>query len=156
MVAGGKLLLSACMYALSAHIECRDTLRELVNSPLNPILFHPRPNLHKSQYTLLNSNPTPPVRNTDHAPLPPSIPPITLPPLPNPNTHLPLQQLPQRTPIPQINPLPLPLSLPLPTTFFSSNPIISLRPTNRATQPNLLIRRLFIQHISSLWRQNQC
>jgi len=67
---------------------------------------------------------------------PPFTPSVPLP-TPHLHTHLHPQQPPQRTPIPQINPLAL-------------HPIISLRPAHRAREPDLFVGGLFVEDVGAV------
>ena len=79
---------------------------------------------------------TPSTILTAHPPPRPSISTLPL----HPHTHLPPQQLPQRTPIPQIHPLP---------PSLSRHPIITLRPRYRRREPDLFVGRLFVEDVGA-------
>lgn len=82
------------------------------------------------------------------------------PPFPTkPNPQLRLQNPRQRCPIPQIHPLPS-CALPLPRapinpTTTALNIIKPLRPTDRRTQPDLPVRRLFVQDVGAGGREGE-
>lgn len=121
-------------YVLLDHLHSGPAILDM--SSLFHLLFPPfslqSPITHKYQYTSSQIDPSP------DSPLPtPRFHHINI------NPQLSLQQLTQPAPIPCINPIP-------PPTPFYLYIIIPLGPTHGATQPNLFVRRLFIQHICSM------
>ena len=63
------------------------------------------------------------------------------------NTNLLLKQTRQRTPVPQIYPFSPTLAL----DRSIHNPVISLGPGHGTAEPDLLVRRLFVQHVGAVW-----